>query len=105
MWKRPGRKTLSWDNEDTKLVMKNNRLMSLILALALVVPLSFPHFAHASGRGLFKDMYCAMLSLVNKECEVEIDGIRIKVRAEGDRAFVASAEEVAGNFFSRLFSR
>jgi hypothetical protein len=85
--------------------MKTNRILSIVCALVLTVSLFVPQLAHASGRGLFKDMYCAMLSLVNKECELEIDGIRIKVRAEGDRGLISSAQDAAGDLFSRVFSR
>lgn len=72
--------------------------------LALVFLLSVPHVTSAAtGRGLFKDMYCAVLSLVNKECEQEIDGIKVKVRADAGASFRERAQAAVSDAFSRAF--
>ncbi len=83
--------------------MKHTQIIPTFLVLILALTLVLPSIASAaSGRGLFKDMYCAVLSLVNKECEVEIDGIRIKVRAESEQGLIDRAQAAVSNAFSRI---
>ncbi len=86
--------------------MKNHRLISTVFGLVLCVLLTLPHFSYAytSGRGLFKDMYCAVLSLVNKECEEEIEGVKVKIRAEEKPTLYARAQAAVSGAFSKVFS-
>ncbi len=83
--------------------MKNNPLIPSLFGLVLCVSLAVPHLAHASGRGLFKDMYCAMLSLVNKECEEEIEGVKVKIRADAKPTLYVRAQAAVGGAFSKVF--
>lgn len=85
--------------------MKNNPLISTVFGIMLCVLLALPQFSYAytSGRGLFKDMYCAMLSLVNKDCEEEIEGVKVKIRAEAQPTLYVRAQAAVSSAFSKVF--
>lgn len=38
-----------------------------------------PHAALASSRGIFMDIYCGLLSIVDKQCEVEVAGVKVQI--------------------------
>lgn len=83
-----------------------NKILLAFVALTFVILLMAPNITHAaSGRGLFMDMYCAVLSLVNKECELEIEGIQIKDRASLEQGIVARSQAAVSDAVSRMFSR
>jgi hypothetical protein len=76
------------------------------IVFTLVILLTVPNVTSAaSGRGLFKDMYCAVLSLVNKECVLEIEGIQIKDRASLEQGIMARSHAAVSDAVSRMFSR
>jgi hypothetical protein len=83
-----------------------NKITLTFVAFAFVILLIAPNITSAaSGRGLFKDVYCAVLSLVNVQCETEIEGIQIKDRASLEQGIMARSQAAVSDAVSRMFSR
>lgn len=61
---------------------KHSRLVLGTLVVALAALAFMPHAAQASGRGLFKDIYCKLMSLAGKECVTEIDGVEVRFESQ-----------------------
>jgi hypothetical protein len=82
------------------------KTLLVFCGLALVFLSVAPHMTSAaSGRGLFKDMYCAVLSVVNIQCETEVEGLKIKDRASMEGGMFDSQQAAVSDAVSRMFSR
>ena len=58
---------------------KKLKYAGIVAGALLAFTLVAPHAALASSRGIFMDIYCGLLSIVDKQCELNVAGLKVQI--------------------------